>query len=275
MKEKLRYIFGRLLVRIMPRKAARLAETGMTIVLNENLSKIEYLMRDAILKKAEKDKDFDNLSELHRNYWVNKGDELFVETDDMFENVFLPKWSFIFDELEIELSKGTSEFNTLVEIGTGNGNVLNYLSKKFLQINRFVGIDLSVKQIEINREKFLSNTKLEFVAADAVDWVKKNGEDYTIFVTSGGVLEYFTQENLMMFLKQLNTLGKTIFIAIEPIGIKVNFDIDSDSQIYGPERSFSHNYKRLFENSGFEIWHFSKVNHDNADWYFTLIGAVN
>ncbi|MEO9892788.1 class I SAM-dependent methyltransferase [Aurantibacter sp.] len=275
MKEKLRYIIGRCLVVLMPKKAAKLGENGMTIVLNKKLSKVEYLMRDAILNKAKKNKDFDNLAKLHHNYWVNKGDELFVETDDMFENIFLPDWSFIFDKLQIELAGSTYEYKTLVEIGAGNGNVLNFLSQKFPQIEQFIGIDLSVKQIAINKQRFHSNTRLSFVAADVLDWVNEFGEENTIFVTSGGVLEYFTQENLEAFLKRLNNLGKIKFIAIEPIGSQVNFETNSNSQIYGPESSFSHNYKKLFENAGFSIWHQSNVKQDNTEWYFTILGAKN
>ena len=117
---------------------------------------------------------------------------------------FLPNCTFIFDILKKELSNQSEEFNTLVEIGTGNGDVLNYLSSEFPKINRFVGVDLSLDQIEINNKKFNNNKRLEFVAADTFDWVKEHGQGYTIFVTSRGVLEYFLEARLQEFLNEIN-----------------------------------------------------------------------
>jgi hypothetical protein len=245
---------GSILVLLQPQKARELSEQGMTLVLN-NLSFNERLMRRAILKKIEKTEDYDTLAELHQNYWINQGDDFFLETENSFENEFLPNCAFIFDELESVLLDSSIDFHTLVEIGTGNGRVLEYLSLKFPEINRFIGLDLSPIQIQMNTKKFNENKKLEFIAADAFQWIKNYHEGNTIFVTSRGVLEYFTEERLRIFLKNIHNLGKIIFVAIEPKGIDHNFETNPNSQTYGTERSFSHNYPQLFKNAGFSIWH--------------------
>jgi len=88
-------------------------------------------------------------------------------------------------------------------------------------------------------------------------------------------LEYFTQERLKEFLNILNNLGNVIFIAIEPIGIEIDFEKNPNSQTYGPERSFSHNYRMLFEEAGFELWHESEKRYPDSDWFFTFVGAKN
>lgn len=268
MTNKLKYILyqfltgtvGNFLVFLQPKKARRLAENRITLVHKnkKNLSVSERLMRAALVKKLDKIDDYNQIAELNRGFWINNATELFVETEDGFETDFLPNCTFIFDLLKDELGDQRAAFSTLVEIGTGNGDVLNYLSSEFPEVNRFVGIDLSPKQIELNKSKFNDNKKLEFVAADAFDWVTEHGHSNTIFVTSRGVLEYFLEERLQDFFKEIYRLGKSVFIAIEPNGGGHNFETSPHSQLYGNEPSFSHNYPRLFKNAGFTIWHFSQ-----------------
>ena len=276
MKEKIKLLVGGFLIYIMPKKAAALANEGMTITNYETFSQIDRLMRNTILKKTEKDKDFDKLAELQRNYWLNQGAQYFARMNKSFQEAFLPDCAFIFDLLQQELEKETEHFNTLVEIGTGNGRVLNYLQSKFPQINKFIGIDLSQEQIDINTKNNAGNSKLEFVASDAYEWTKVNGSSYTIFVTSRGVLEYFTEKRLTEFLSTLNQIGNIYFVAIEPNGVDHDFSINPNSQPYGHERSFSHNYALLFEKAGFQFWHQSTKHTDKAnDYYFSFIGVKN
>lgn len=270
----LSFTIGNGLIFLFPKKAIRLSEKGMTLVMNNNLNLLERLMRHAILKKVEKKADVETLAKLHRNYWVNQGSEFFSSTNDSFENEFLPNCSFIFNLLKNELSNQTVHYTTLVEVGTGNGNVLNYLCSAFPEIDRFIGIDLSPVQIELNRKKFIENKKLEFVASDGFDWVKTHGQGHTIFVTSRGVLEYFTEKRLQAFFKEINQLGKTMFVAIEPNGVAHNFKVNPHSELYGHERSFSHNYPELFKNAGFSLWHLSSKPHDDAA-VLSFIGAKN
>ena len=153
--------------------------------------------------------------------------------------------------------------------------MLNYLSQEFPQINRFVGIDLSQDQTELNTIKFQENKKLEFVALDAYDWVKENGQSNTIFVSSRGVLEYFLEQRLQDFLNEINQLGNTFFVAIEPNDVDHNFDTQPETQLYGNEPSFSHNYPHLFKNAGFTLWHFSQKPWFNGGNTQTFVGAKN
>ena len=265
---------GNLLVFIQPKKARKLSETGLTLSMSKELSFTEKLMRNAIIAKAEKKKDYNTLEQFHTNYWKNQGDDFFSATKDSFEKEFLPNCSFIFDLLQEQINSENESFETLVEIGTGNGKVLEYLSSKFPAIQRFVGIDLSPVQIDLNTKNYKNNPKLEFVATDGFDWVKANGHSHIIFVTSRGVLEYFPEKKLKEFFNLLRDLGKTIFVAIEPKGIDHDFSSNPNSELYGYERSFSHNYARLFENAGFDLWHISEKPHDETAT-LNYIGAKN
>jgi len=275
MKEELKYNIGNILLVSQPKRAAKLSKTGMTIMNTSKFTLVDRLMRNALLRNAEKNKDFDTLAKFQHDYWVNQGTDFFSKNDDSFENAFLPDCSFIFDILIDQISKQSQTFTTLVEIGTGNGKVLNYLANKFPQIEKLVGIDLSPEQIEINSERYKNNARLEFVAADGFEWAKKNGKSHMIFVTSRGVLEYFTEQRLQEFFNALNSLGKTMFVAIEPNGVDHDITENAGSQPYGHERSFSHNYERLFKNAGFKLWHNSKKELNRDDFYFRFIGAKN
>lgn len=269
---------GNALLVLRPEKARQLSENRIALIHRNknNLTISERLMRAALMKKLDKIQDYNMIAEQNRNFWIhNKAADLFSELEDTFKTDFLPHCTFIFELLKKELSNQTEKFDTIVEIGTGNGDVLNYLSSEFPEIDRLIGIDLSQEQINLNIHKYGSNKKLEFVAADALDWVKEHGQGNTIFVTSRGVLEYFLEPQLQELFNDINGLGKTIFIAIEPNGADHNFETNPSSQLYGHEPSFSHNYPKLFKNAGFNIWHFSqKVWHKASDMQ-TFVGAKN
>lgn len=275
MKNFIKNIVGHILITVMPKKAKELSNKGMTI--DVNLSSKDRLIRSALLEKAKKDKDFDSLYKFHQDFWENRGEEYFStrKYNKVLEDFFIPQCSFMLDLLKKQLQNEDEKYNMLIEIGTGEGTVLNYLSEKFPNIDRFVGIDLSVSQIEANKKTFNKSPKLEFVASDAFDWIKKNGQDHMIIITSNGVLEYFTQSRLQAFFDELNSIGKIIFIAIEPIGVDHDFLKNPDSEIYGSENSFSHNYAKMFKTSGFKIWHKSKITYSQSDLYMDFIGAKN
>ena len=273
MKAKIKAIIGNALLVLFPEKAKKLSEKGVT--LNFRLNKVERLMKDAILNKTEKSANYEGLAELHKNNWVNQGKHFFEITDARFQKDFLTNASFIFDILKEKLSGREHEFDALIEIGTGSGSVLNYLNDKFPEIKKLIGIDLSEEQVSINNKKFQDNSRMEFVASDGIDWVMKYAKNNTIFVTYGGVLEYFTERRLADFLSYLRVLEKIIFVAIEPVGIDHDFDVNPNTQLYGIERSFSHNYPKLFKDAGFNLWHESKEKFANYDYRFSFIGAEN
>ncbi|GAA4973326.1 hypothetical protein GCM10023315_24660 [Algibacter aquimarinus] len=237
-------------------------------------SLVNRLIRFALLKNAENTGDYEALAIYHQNYWSSQGKEYFSSElgQNVLEDFFLPKCSFVFDLLEKKLNHSTDIYNTLIEIGTGDGSVLEHLSTRFPQINRFIGIDLSIPQIHDNKEKYSDNKRLEFVASDGFDWIEENGYSNTIIVTSRGVLEYFTQDRLTHFFDKLNNIGQILFIAIEPTGVDHDFSKNPNSQVYSFEGSFSHNYARIFEESGFELWHQSKIL-QYKDVYFNFFGA--
>lgn len=256
MKEQIKNILGNVLLTLFPKKAASLEKRGLTII-DPKFNIIERQMRNAILKNAESKNNFDKLSKIHNDYWVNQGIDVF-SWNNSFTTNFLPNCTFLLDIVKEKFFENETQFDTLVEIGTGNGDVLHYLETHFPKIDKFIGIDLSMEQIKINKEKYKDNLRLEFVNSDAFEWVKKEGHKNTIFMTSNGVFEYFTEQQLREFVEYTNGLGKVLFVIIEPTNIDHNFEQNPNSIIYGIEKSFSHNYAKIFQDYGFKIIHHSK-----------------
>jgi len=256
MKELIKNILGNVLITLFPKKAASLEKRGLTII-DPKFNIVERQMRNAVLKNAESKNNFDKLSKIHSDYWVNQGIDVF-SWNNSFTSNFLPNCTFLLDIVKEKFFENEIQFDTLVEIGTGNGDVLHYLETNFPKIDKFIGLDLSSEQIKINQEKYKENIRLEFVNSDVLEWVKKEGRKNTIFMTSNGVFEYFTEQQLREFVEYINGLGKVLFVVIEPTEIDHNFQQNPNSIIYGMEKSFSHNYVKIFKDYGFTIIHHSK-----------------
>jgi tRNA G46 methylase TrmB len=273
MKEQIKLIIGNALITLFPKKAVSLEKRGLPI-FDSKFTLIERQMRTAILNKAESKKNFDKLSKIHNNFWVNQGTGVF-SSNNSFKNNFLPNCTFLFDIVKEKIFKNEAQFTTLVEIGTGNGDVLNYLESNFPKIDKFIGIDLSTEQIQINKEKYKENPRLEFIDSDVVEWVKKEGRKNMIFVTSNGVFEYFTEQQLTEFIEFTNTLEHVLYVIIEPTAFDHSYEANPNSIVYGSEKSFSHNYPKIFQDSGFKILHHSKKNLKDYECEMNYILAEN
>jgi len=276
MKKALKSFLGKIFIFFQPKKALQLSKMGMTLSVNNGLSLKNRLIRSELLSRAERIGDHETLAKFHNNFWVEKGHDFFSNNErSVLDGYFLPHCSYLIDELKKKLNEQSVNFKTMLEIGTGHGDVLNYLSSEFPKIRSFVGIDLSLDQINSNKEKYRENRRLKFEASDGLEWIMEHGESNMIVITSGGVLEYFTENRLKLLFDYLNNLGPTIFLAIEPIGIDIDFSIDPTSRPYGSERSFSHDYERLFKESGFKIWHQSKLPYKAKDHDFFAFCAIS
>ena len=264
MKEQIKNILGNVLLTLFPKKAAILEKKGLTILVPK-FNILERQMRNAILKNAESKNNFDKLSKIHNDYWVNQGIDVF-SWNNSFRTNFLPNCIFLLDIVKENFFKNEIQFDTLVEIGVGNGDALHYLEINFPKIDKFIGIDLSTEQTKINQEKYKENVRLEFVNCDAFEWVKREGSKNTIFMTLNGVFEYFTEQQLRRFIEYINGLGQVLFVIIEPVVLNHNFEQNPNSTIYGIEKSFSHNYSKIFQDYGFKIIHHSKklLNPDDS-----------
>ncbi|MGC6431609.1 MAG: class I SAM-dependent methyltransferase [Jejuia sp.] len=262
MKNFIKLTLGSFFIKVLPNRANRIANTSMTIDSNNNW--VDRLIRNTLLIKAEKEEDFEKISEYHKNYWSNKGNAYFESNfnQNILNNFFIPNCSFLIDFIKNKLETSKEKYHTLIEIGTGDGSVLDYLQSELIELKECIGIDLSIQQIEKNRLAYSANAKLKFVAADGFEWIENNTNSNLIIITSRGVLEYFTKNRILQFLESLRQKkGSIIFIAIEPTNKNHDLLKNKDSIIHGSERSFSHNYLHLFKEKKYEIWHHSVIDY--------------
>jgi len=151
----------------------------------------------------------------------------------------------------VDLTNSLSSVEYLVEIGTGNGELLVRLSERLKNdVRNFVGLDLSAKTIA---ENIYLNSKshphIQFLRKDLFEFLSLVKHKSVIFVAVG-TFEYFTEDEVRGFLVQLNGITN-VGIAIKDT---INFDRKSNtaSKPRG-STAFSHNYELLLKESQFKM----------------------
>jgi O-methyltransferase involved in polyketide biosynthesis len=115
---------------------------------------------------------------------------------------------------------------------------------------------------------------LEFVRAEATAWITQNAKPAWFYFSYGGVLEYLTQpqlESLLQWIK--NDAAPATFAIAETVGIGHDFEKDPDSEPYGYELSFSHNYRHLFQRAGYTLHYYSERRSEGIR-YVLMVSSV-
>ncbi len=76
----------------------------------------------------------------------------------------------------------------IVEIGTGDGLFLNYMSENIRGIPAFVGIDLNEDQIVENRKTYQNRT-IQFVHGEIEDWIAEHPRRSGLIFAACGTFE--------------------------------------------------------------------------------------
>ena len=223
-------------------------------------------------RKALRDGKTDFFEKLHLDFWSNEGGSVFSENcDHRFHDLFLARQSEDFDLLRKLWNE--RQPNHIVEFGCNSGLLLNYLATELSAVESATGIDVNAAQIEKNRMADVFQPMIDFQCADANDWLSKHGQASTMFVTNGGVLEYFSPDKLGLMLSHIaSQLKPAIFYCSEPVAADHDWNSSTDSIPFGEELSFSHNYPHLFESAGFDVVHSRAVDYDQ--WKMVVTIAV-
>jgi len=213
-------------------------------------SRVERLIREALIAKHIADRDEEALTQSHKKFWTGDRAVEFHATVRGREQSFLGEHYVLVEELERVLAGG--RYERLYEIGCGSGFVANHLAERMTMLKDVVGVDLSPKQVAINRQSY-SNSRLSFVAADATIWIPENAAPETAFVAYGGVLEYFSQPILEEMLRRIAAHPPVCFALMEPIAPDYDLSRETQSRLFGNEMTLSHNYPHLFAEAGFRV----------------------
>lgn len=200
----------------------------------------------------------------HREFWCRQGRRgWYGAAAGRCESIYRPAFEPFVGCARAEAQD--RQITTLVELGAGDGEWLQYLSAVFPSIETFIGIDIAKEQICENSLRF---RQLTFVAADIVEWITRNATDHTLYHTNSGVLEYLSEESVYAVLEAISRTSRSTVFLIEPVDRKFNLSADKHSSVLGAEFSFSHNYPYMLENLGFNMVLSKEID---AEGYRTLV----
>lgn len=202
-------------------------------------------------------------------YWGgNSADSYYDRFLNRFNEWFLGPHQVIVDELA-KLTAQT-QFPRLVEMGCGDGRVLEHCAKHLPGIAQFVGIDINPVIIERNRQTYSEQAKLTFETGDAGKWLAAAPQTGTILMTYGGVMEYFTADDLSQIFTSLAQKSPAAVALVEPVDPAHDLVRDKKSHVFGAENSFSHNHRALLEASGYEIRFLKEMIVGKIRWMILL-----
>lgn len=192
---------------------------------------------------------------LHADFWQGEGGVVFSKNcDHRFHDLFLAKQESDFKQLQ-SICK-VRKPKQIVEFGCNSGLLLQFMTTELSGVESSTGIEINADQVKRNQASSKFDPRIKFVNADGGNWLMKHGDANTLFVTNGGVLEYFSRARLDAMLSHIsNKLGPAVFFAVEPVASDHDWSRTTESIPFGDELSFSHNYTDLFESNGFEVVH--------------------
>jgi SAM-dependent methyltransferase len=241
---------GRALVSVFPEKASRLKAGEVP----SEPSRWDRLLLAGLVDTHLRRGRLDELTALHD--WVWTGDvavNFHAGAEARFAEVFLAHHSAIVPALQAAMTDTGGRYTTVCEIGCGSGLVLDHLSRTLAGQRQYIGLDMSPRQVELNRRRF-EDRPLRFEAGEGLTWVLRNGQRRSIFFTNGGVLEYFPPRRLHALLSWIaGALSPSLVAIVEPLADGHDADADPDSRPFGIENTFSHPYPRAFAQAGLEV----------------------
>lgn len=164
------------------------------------------------------------------------------------------------------LSLKADEYDTVVEIGTGNGWFLNMLSKRIDRNINFIGLDLNGQIIEKVKHRYKDNKNLDFKCADIQSFTRDNSIAGKILVTCA-VLEYFSFEELTSFCRLLKKTPPCYLAILERVRIDHG---NKESSVPIGDFSYSHDYKTIFGRLGIEEFYSHKGTCEDDPGCFDL-----
>lgn len=245
--------FGRFLLKILPLSfisqcyyeifPGRESKGFFADIIKREICRQYYLQSDEAIRRTNKEKFWGSGP---GKDWHNFIKLLYTDREK-FNKEFLSHRTHLISHISKLLSI-SNNYSVICDIGTGNGMLLNYLSKKFTSVKKFVGIDLNKEQILENRITY-KDIHLEFVHAEITNWIHTNGEKGTIFVSCGTFL-YFTQNELQELFKAIGQLSPSAVVLNEPVNLDLKTEIVSRPR---GGLAFSHNYPYLLKQCGYHI----------------------
>lgn len=212
-------------------------------------TRAEHLVLAGLVARCLASGDMERLMPQHTRYWQSASAVSFHAAT---EARCLDEFQRVRDsalEMLSELIK-PGRFDSLCEIGCGSGLVLAEVGTALSQLRQLVGLDLSAEQTAINRSRY-TDPRYVFAHGDACQWIPDNARSGWVFMTFGGVLEYFSEASLSSLLCAIARHSPAALLLIEPVVADYDLEREVRSRPYGYELSMTHNYPYLLAQAGF------------------------
>lgn len=235
---------GEALALLLPAATRRIEKSGAAHTL------IERVIVAGLISRHRRAGTLESLAHFHGKFWADK-----YAVDVHGENAARFDATVGLNEDLIAAVVGKIEqdrFDRLCEFGCGPGKLLSIIAARVTKPATFIGIDLSAEQTARNVSRS-GDERVAFVTSDALAWAREHASERTLYVTYGGVLEYFTEQGVKDLFVAVAKQKPACFALAEPIARDFDLAAEDRSRAFGDELSFSHNYPRLLAEAGFRI----------------------
>ncbi|MES2659710.1 MAG: class I SAM-dependent methyltransferase [Verrucomicrobiota bacterium] len=248
---RLKGVIGNVLIALRPQLSAAVKAAPF----RENWPATGKLIRNGHLLNAVAEKDHALICHFLSDFWTSQAsDDFYTGLSHRYETLFLRHHEAIVAETDNAILKVGGNFQQLIEIGAGDGKIIEHFSRRLTAIPAFHAVDINGAQVANNRRVYADNPALSFHHADAKQWVADHAVPGTVLLANGGVLEYFTRPELESLLRDLAGKCSPCVIAItESMGTDHDLELEAKTYPYGLELSLSHNYLALLRECGFTI----------------------
>ena len=174
----------------------------------------DKLIMAYLKRRAFRQNEADFFERLHVDFWQGEGGAVFSKNcDHRFEDLFLSKQKMDFDRLRDIWNERQPKH--IVEFGCNSGLLLQNMTTELDGVQSSTGIEINAEQVRQNQESPEFDSRINFFNADGGEWLFNNGQANSLFVSNGGVLEYFRRERLDEMLTHISgKLRPAIFFAV-------------------------------------------------------------
>ena len=199
---------------------------------------LNFLFKNYSLLGNNVSKDFSSVSESYKKLKLSFGKDISKNVEDQQKGLIIPIIKKVIENNEI---------SNIIEIGTGNGDLIANLSNSYANKN-FIGIDFLTDAAKENHK--LKN--LSFTSSYALDYLSNGSIKKIDLIFACSTFLFFTPKEIEKYFQVLQSKTKFIIIS-DPTWHSVyrqQFKINS----YHLEGGlWFHNYKYLAEKYNFEI----------------------
>ena len=231
--------------------------------------KLKHWILYARTARARARGDADALQKSLFQFWrTDTADTYFDKYLDRHDKWFLGPHHEIVDQLAMLTSQ--HRYTRLIEIGCGNGRVLEHCAAAMPNVTEFIGVDINPTIIDRDRVDYAQNSRLQFLTTDASAWLETTARPGSILLTYGGVMEYFSAATLATMFKAMARKSPAAVALVEPVDPDHDLERDPASHSFGQENSFSHNHEALLRRAGYTIIFRKTLRLGGASWVMLL-----